>query len=297
MTAPLVIYHASCSDGFCAAWLFSKAFPDADFHAAHYGTDPPETANDKDRPLYIVDFSYPRSAMFRLAALRHAEMVVLDHHKTAADVLDGLEIELAANNCGDALTARFDTTKSGGRLAWEYLYGSQHLSDEWLATNRFSYSSSVAPWLVDYTEDRDLWRWALPDSREINAALRSHPLDFAVWDSLHERYRSGRRELIAEGRAIFRREQQIVDDHLRHARDIVMDGHAVRAVNATVLFSEIAGELAKGRPFGACYFDRWDGLRQWSLRSEATGVDVSEVAKRRGGGGHRNAAGFEEKCS
>lgn len=57
---------------------------------------------------------------------------------------------------------------------------------------------------------------------------------------------------------------------------------------------DIAGELAKERPFGACYFDRQDGKRQWSLRSRDGGADVSEIAKRHGGGGHAQAAGFEE---
>ena len=70
--------------------------------------------------------------------------------------------------------------------------------------------------------------------------------------------------------------------------------HNTPPVNATVLFSDIAGELAKDRPFGACYFDRGDGKRQWSLRSRDGGIDVAEVAKANGGGGHRNAAGFEQ---
>lgn len=34
---PLVIYHGGCWDGFCAAWLFRKAFPDAEFFPAQYG--------------------------------------------------------------------------------------------------------------------------------------------------------------------------------------------------------------------------------------------------------------------
>lgn len=85
-----------------------------------------------------------------------------------------------------------------------------------------------------------------------------------------------------------------MEDHIRHARDVEMAGHRIKAVNATVLFSEIAGELAKGAPFGACYFDRFDGKRQWSLRSDPDGVDVSAIALSRGGGGHKHAAGFEE---
>lgn len=290
MSEPLVIYHANCQDGFCAAWLFGKAFPDAEFHAAHYGTEPPAAAMDKDRPLYLVDFSYSRDVMFRLAALRREEMVVLDHHKTAQQALEGLEIELSSNNCGDALTVKFDLGKSGGRLAWEHLYGSQRLPDDWLTTSRSGYSLGVAPWLVDYTEDRDLWRWELPESQEVNACLRSYPLDFGLWDTLRLRKPH---DLAIEGTAILRREKQIVDDHLRHAREVEIAGHRVLCVNATVLFSEIAGELAKGRPFGACYFDRADGKRQYSLRSEESGVDVSAVAREYGGGGHPHAAGYE----
>ena len=46
-------------------------------------------------------------------------------------------------------------------------------------------------------------------------------------------------------------------------------------------------------PFAACYFCRADGKRQWSLRSRGN-FDVSEVARRFGGGGHNNAAGYTE---
>lgn len=38
--------------------------------------------------------------------------------------------------------------------------------------------------------------------------------------------------------------------------------------------------------------DRNDGKRVFSLRSTPDGIDVSEIAKARGGGGHRNAAEF-----
>ena len=49
--------------------------------------------------------------------------------------------------------------------------------------------------------------------------------------------------------------------------------------------------MAKGEPFAACYWDTPAG-RVFSLRSTDDGVVVSAVAKKYGGGGHRNAAGF-----
>lgn len=73
-----------------------------------------------------------------------------------------------------------------------------------------------------------------------------------------------------------------------------MGGHRILAVNATVLFSDIAGKLAEDRPFGACYFEKANGRRQWALRSRDGGIDVSVIAKAYGGGGHKNASGFEE---
>jgi oligoribonuclease NrnB/cAMP/cGMP phosphodiesterase (DHH superfamily) len=272
---PLVIYHAGCWDGFCAAWVARKALGDIEAVPAHYGTPPPDV---KGREVYVLDFSYSLEVMAEMAS-RSSAFTVLDHHKTAERALADLEAMFITHNM--AGRARYSVDQSGARMAWEFF---AHIGG-WLGMR--------SPWLVDYTEDRDLWRHALPDSENINAALRSYPLDFALWDEFSDSV--GQREMFKrEGEAIRRRERQIVADHIRHAREVEMDGHRVDVVNATVLFSEIAGELAKGRPFGACYFDRYDGKRQWSLRSDDGGVDVSAIAKAHGGGGHMRAAGFEE---
>lgn len=265
----LVIYHANCFDGFCAAWLLNWKFPDAEFHAAHYGTEPP---NVKGKRVIIADFSYPRETMLKLIE-ESASIVVLDHHKTAQADLQGIE--------GDRVDITFDMSKSGGRLTWE-----------WINCGGLNGDAGEGPWQVAYTEDRDLWKWELPHSREVNAALRSYPLDFKLWDELAQR---DWKELVPEGAAIRRCEVQTVEQHTRHAQRKTLAGHSIPFVNATVLFSEIAGELAKGEPFAATYFDRADGFRQWSLRSDANGVDVSAVAKIYGGGGHKNAAGYQEK--
>lgn len=281
-----VLYHSHCWDGFCAAWIAKGQLPaDTSFIPVQYGQSEP--AMECGATVYLVDFSYPRAEMRNLLSQMH-KVVVLDHHKTAQAELAGIVDEfiqrpdLVNNPPGSELpVVHFDMNKSGGRLTWEYFHG-----------------DAPSPWLVDYTEDRDLWRWRLPNSRAVNAALRSYPLDFVLWDTWAEMTKEDSLPLLGrfrdEGDAILRRERQIIDDHIRHARELEMDGHKVLAVNATVLFSDIAGELAKDRPFGACYFDRADRKRQWSLRSRDGGVDVSEVAKRHGGGGHRNAAGFEE---
>jgi uncharacterized protein len=268
---PLVIYHKDCADGFCCAWLMRRAWSDAEFLAAQYGDPPPDVA---DRHVFILDFSYKRDVIIEMSQKARC-LVVLDHHKTALAELQGLSAG------SDAGLIRFDMAKSGGRLTWEYL---QVRFQGW--------DRLPAPWLVDYTEDRDLWRWKKPQSREVNAALRSYPFDFDVWNQLHS-FRSPD-TLATEGEAILRAERQLVASHVARAVETEVAGYRVLAVNATVLQSEIGNELAKGRPFGATFFVRGDGARVWSLRSDDAGLDVSEVARRRGGGGHPRAAGFTE---
>ncbi len=54
--------------------------------------------------------------------------------------------------------------------------------------------------------------------------------------------------------------------------------------------SEVAGELSEGHPFAAVYVETSTDII-WSLRSRGD-FDVSEIAKKFGGGGHKNAAGF-----
>lgn len=57
------------------------------------------------------------------------------------------------------------------------------------------------------------------------------------------------------------------------------------------LSSDAGHMMAKGEPFAACYWDTPEG-RCFSLRSAEDGMDVSEIAKDYGGGGHKHAAGF-----
>jgi uncharacterized protein len=286
MEKPLVIYHAGCWDGFCAAWIARTALGDIEAVPAHYGTPPPNVAG---REVYVLDFSYPLEVMADMASASSA-FTVLDHHKTAERALADLEAMFITHNM--AGRARYSSDKSGARMAWEHFAQ----IGGWLGM--------PTPWLVDYTEDRDLWRHALPNTQEVNAALRSYPLDFDLWDRQFAGAAPPPLSLVTEGAAIRRRERQIIEDHVRNARmvsfsrmvggPIAADDMIVPVVNSTVLFSEIAGELAKEHSFGACYFDRHDGKRQWSLRSAPDGVDVSEIAKAHGGGGHKHAAGFEQ---
>ena len=256
----MCIYHGNCADGFGAAWVVRKALGEIDFHPGKYQEPPPDVTG---KDVVMVDFSYKRPVLLEMAEKANS-ILILDHHKTAAEDL----LDLPAN-----VTAKFDMGRSGAMLTWEHFFPGE-----------------TPPALLLHIEDRDLWRFALQNTRQIQANVFSFPYDFQVWDTLMA---AAPATLAAEGEAIERKHFKDIRELLGvTTRDMVIGGHRVPVANLPYTMSSDAGhELAKGRPFAACYWDTPEG-RVFSLRSSDDGADVAEVAKQYGGGGHRNAAGF-----
>ena len=258
--ATLVLYHAHCPDGFGAAWAaWRRLGDDADYLPVRHGAPAPEIPTGSS--VFLLDFCYRRHVIQEMRE-RARSLLVIDHHKTAEEELAGLD-------CGI-----FDGSQSGAVLAWKHFH-----------------PDTPVPELLRYVMDRDLWRHELPDSREVSAALASYPMDFQVWSGLEPR------RLAEEGVSIRRYQARAAGVLADQARLETMAGHRVPVANAPVLGSEVGEELLKRHPeapFAAMYFDRGDGVRQWSLRSRPD-FDVSEVARRFQNGGHRQAAGFESR--
>lgn len=304
MTRTICIYHANCADGFTAAWAVREALGDAvEYIPAGYGDEPP---NVTGADVILVDFSYKRPVLHALASAA-SSVLVLDHHKTAAadlaglpppvgngptgpapadwgvvDVISGYHPEVMRDwarqcNSPEALHVMFDMNRSGAQMAWDF------------------FCAGSRPFLVDVVADRDLWRWQIAQSREINAVIASHEMTWDTWHDLAAGLQAdadiGR--VAAEGAAILRAHDKLVRQVIDVSkRRMVIGGHDVPVAAAPyALASDTAGTMAEGEPFAATYVDGPKG-RAFSLRSCADGMDVSEIAKTYGGGGHRGAAGF-----
>lgn len=290
----ICIYHGGCDDGFGAALAAWKRWgDDVQYVPAGYGK--PLDCDPSGKHVLMVDFSLKREAM-RALGNSAASVIVLDHHKTAEAELkewtlgDGnvdlgaklqeIEQNLALNQMENVLPiiAYFCMQKSGARMAWE-----------------FCMPRVPVPALIAAVEDRDLWRFAIPSTQYVSAALRTLPHDFSLWNGLTYGDLGG---LITEGTAVLRGHRKNVADFVKQRYWADVGGHNVPVVNVPYHYaSDTANELLSAEPtapFAACWFKRGDGKVQWSLRSADDRVDVSEVAAKMGGGGHRNAAGFEQ---
>lgn len=256
-------------DGFAAAWACWLAHPDWEFHPGVHGEPPTDVAG---REVYLVDFSYKRPVMKQLSA-QAKFITIIDHHKSAESDLDGLMDDL-----GNVSTI-FNMEKSGARLTWEYFH-----------------PGTEVPYFVRLVEDRDLWRFNLPDTRAFCNYVFSFPYDFNEYTGLQYVCENTHllREACRQGEALERNRQKEINELLskvQHTRNI--GGVDVPTANLPYQYASDAGNLmARDSPFAATYF--YNGKKYtFSLRSSETGADVSEVAKRYGGGGHKHAAGFQ----
>jgi oligoribonuclease NrnB/cAMP/cGMP phosphodiesterase (DHH superfamily) len=263
---PLCIYHHLCADGFTAAWVVWKFFGEGkvEFHAATHGDPPPEV---EGREVYLVDFAYPCPAIEEMTR-RAGKLTVIDHHVTAKQDLESLLQ-------GGIVDGVFDMDKAGCLLTWEWFFTGREPPPALLAVS-----------------DRDLWRFERPGTRELFSALTSYPYAFAVWDELMapDRFESLRRD----GLALERKQQKDIAETVAAGRHLItLAGHTVPACNVPPIWASDAGHLmAPGHPFAACFWVAGDRIA-FSLRSAPDGLDVAEIARRFGGGGHRHAAGFK----
>ena len=271
-TMLLVLYHDNCPDGFTAAWAAWRKFGDnAIYRGINYGDPVPDDAHGKD--VLLVDFSFSRQQMDELAQ-RAASVTVFDHHKTAKEALERWT----------AGRVVFDMERSGAGITWDELHPG---ADTWFG---------VRPKLVSYVEDRDLWRWALPASREVSEYIFATPRTFQDWDRLEQKIHGEFEAVVECGVVLLRTKLVRVQTVCRNARFLNFAGVLIPVVNSAWDMSEIGEFLCEAYPDAPCagyYFDRKD-KRQWGFRSR-NGFDVSALCKQYGGGGHKAAAGFQSE--
>lgn len=265
-----VLYHSNCYDGFGAAFAAWKKWGDEDtkYLPVSYGNPPPLMPGAKN--IVILDFSYPKGVLLELAKV--ADVVVLDHHKTAQEALGDLAHGMKSTVNPHVV---FDMNRSGALLAWNYFHPGE-----------------AAPKFIEHLSDRDLWTFKLPGTAKIHKALVSYPMDFKLWDTFLTH--SGVQKLLYEGETCERMYNELVSKICDAAFTQTIDGHKVPVVNTSIAWSEVGQELLERNPttpFAASFTVFGDQI-MWSLRSRPE-FDVSEIAKKFGGGGHKNAAGFK----
>lgn len=264
-------------DGLASAYVAMKYFDefkqDCVCLPIQYGEDIYEVLNgciSKSNDLYFLDFSTDRDTLLRLS-VKYSSITILDHHKTAQEALK--DIDKVSN-----ITCVFDMNRSGAMITYDYFFPIDR-------------GNEALRYVISYIQDRDLWNWKLPYSKEISEFLnfktdgtinsfRNIVEDFDV-DSA-----------ITIGSTLLNVKTKAVDNKVKNFRSIIIDDIEVVALNVTENISEIGNALCiNENKVSMMYFITENLDVVLSFRSLDTLPDSSVLAKKFGGGGHRNACG------
>jgi nanoRNase/pAp phosphatase (c-di-AMP/oligoRNAs hydrolase) len=261
----VVCYHNACSDGMTAAFIAKLWHEKHGFEQPEFVPVNPKVTPDIDPTganIIMFDTCLDRKSLLewkKKAVCFH----VWDHHKSNQEEFRDLN-----DIC------YFDMNKSGASLAWE-----------------FYFEGEPEPWWVSYTQDRDLWTWKLPNSKEVNAFLISLELDFKSYEVLKTATLTGAEEI---GRELLKSDETKISRAMKGQHFMMLDGHLAAVVNSPNFQSELGNKCAELAQLGIAWFvtvgDDGDWGAQVSLRSIGD-FDVTKIAIKYGGGGHKNAAG------
>lgn len=259
-----VLYHNNCMDGFGAAWVIWKKFGNsADYIGVNHMESPPKGLSGKD--IYFVDFCYSANEIKNIRKIAKS-LTIIDHHISLKDVI------LSVSKHSYALH------HSGSVLAWKYFHPTKNM-----------------PTILKYIEDVDLWKFKLQKTHELVAYLDMHlQFSFNHFDAMVRKFenKKTRNQYAHEGRIILQYQNVLIDDAVENSAELVkFCGYTVFSANAPFIHSEIGHVLAKKRGTFSIVWSKKYGKIIVSLCSIGN-FDVSKLATRYGGGGHKNASGF-----
>jgi len=277
-----------CPDGFAAAFAaYLKRGDRARYFGIPHGNHKKLPKDVDGKNVCILDFSFDAKTMSELKR-RAKSVLVLDHHASARKNLKDLPDENKV----------FEMKQSGATLAFDFF---------------LSQDIKRCPLLFRYIEDRDIWRWACAESREFSSGrqmclpipkpgeLKNPHESFKSWKRLFESGDDGVRKLIQTGRLIVKYEDKIVKKY----RALVVNATSgLASLLGNVLASSerhdvdyaIVARYVPGRKPGE---GRWNmSLRSlYGEKGHDSAADVSLIAEKYGGGGHRAAAGMSVPVS
>ncbi len=259
----VVFYHADCTDGFTSAWVAWKKFGDTAEYIASFHDDEPVFLEGKE--IYTIDITFPEVVTMRLMK-DNKRVTAIDHH------ISTKETTLITHK------PSFSLDHSGSTLAWKYFFPDDQI-----------------PQFLLNVEDRDLWRKKIPSSPVLYAYLDLFDFNFEIWDKLIKDFEvlDKRNKILETGQLLLKYEEKRMDRHInKNAMLVVFEGHKTYAINESGYASQIGERLSEVLPpISIIWRQNKNGLIIVSLRGSGD-VDVSELAKKYGGGGHKNSAAF-----
>lgn len=262
------IYHHNDLDGRCAAaiaWRSGDCRRDQSCETIEvdYKDEIRVDLIQENEKIVIVDFSFKPEVMKKVCE-KTKEIIWLDHHKTAFEYKYDCEI--------DGIR---DEKWAGCELAWLYFAG--EIED--------------MPNSVKLIGDRDKWAWKYPDTANFNQGIKLYDVSpkSDLWEDLLFKEKLSPK-IIEDGKTCIKFRDNFCADYTKsYGFETEFAGYKAFAIGIYMFGSEAFGKRIKEYPL--CLSFEFDG-KKWIIGLYSETIDVSEIAKANGGGGHKGAAGF-----
>jgi len=280
-----IIYHNPCSDGIASAWVVKHFTPTAELIPCFAGQSPQNNITHfQGKNIIFVDLCPNKEYLETLVTVAK-HITILDHHITAYKNLENVSYP--------NLNYIFDNNKCGCMITWNY------------------FSSDPIPWFLAYIGDRDLWKWELLNSKEINTTLYeddhtnfkglSKLFDENLNPSLSNFYNSSIfNSFVERGKILCEIKDKQMKTCMKTAIPCKFENYNIWLFTSSPdILSDVGNRLmaktfknGSTPNFTVCWRYNVQTHEYYiSMRSTSDSVDVSEICKKIGGGGHRNAAG------
>ena len=294
-----IFAHSHCTDGLVAASIMKYSLqmnyqsePEVIFVSYGKEQEAISKANiDSDTTVYCVDFAFNKELTLELCKL--AKLVyVLDHHKTAHESLHDLKTHYNFNFI-------YDVNKSGASIVRDYC--KQHLD---LYSDIKLNQKEILNKVVNMVEDRDLWLFRLPMTREFSEYVFAYiePNNISkMTDILFKSKDANIVKLCQLGATIMEYKNNLIAKKLDAyvPTYFTVDSTKLLIINETQpdLVSQLGNELCKKYDIPVCLYNisGSNGSTELSVSLSFRSMDnlepVDSIARLFNGGGHRNAAG------
>lgn len=273
----------NCPDGTCSAWVLKHYLEkmnnteDVEFFGCIAG----KTLNidHKNKDVYFVDISYKRDQILQIAKVAKS-ITIYDHHESARKEL----IDLKEDN----IHTVFDMARCGAQITW----------DE-------KFPKMKRPWFVEIIADRDLWKFEIPESKEIGKYLMYYNMyNNESYDALLNCNKNDIDNMKKEGKLLLEVETK-QNNRIAKGANITLlttpdkQQYKVYLVNCLHENSSDVGNILAQKQdcdFAACFRYNYPTDEWWiSLRAHHDHIDLTNIAKQYGGGGHKKASGISIK--
>ena len=266
-------YHADM-DGIASAAIVRKKYPDCELVKVQYG-DNIDVEKYKGKHLILVDFSFPKDLMKDIVNICNEKLIMdftwIDHHKSAMEE----NKEIWDSN----IEGKREIGKAACELTWEYYFPDEKM-----------------PQAIRLVGDRDLWKFKYSDTETFNeyAYLMVDYPTSEFWERLLSNTIKAKTTIevfCKRGHLLLFAKQKRVVKAFDNGQDGVFEDHRCRTVNTNHDISDVGNYIVEsGYPLAVVFSNRKDKL---IVSLYSNDIDVSEIAKKYGGGGHKEASGFE----